>query len=150
MSEAPSKEELWEHFDHCLAEYRFQVELNWKRTQYFFALNVAVVAAAAGLLSNTPRTDQPFLIMLFLVGFALATFSIAATRIQKGYYSEARDLVKAIQAQLPLGDLAIRTTPGMGSARPRWRRVGQLQEWMFMLIAAVDLSGLVVVIVHWV
>lgn len=121
---APEAElDLWAHLDRCLSEYRFQVDLNWKRTQYFFALNLAVLAAGTGLLSNSAQSGQAIVITLFVVGVALAAFSIVAGRTQKGYYREARDLVAQVQGRIDLGSLAITTTPGLGrsgGACGRW------------------------------
>lgn len=145
---APADEfDLWAHLDRCLGEYRFQVELNWKRTQYFFALNLAILAAGTGLLSSSAESGQGIVITLFVVGVALAAFSIVAGRTQKGYYREARDLVRRVQERIDLGSLAMTTTPGLGSARARRWSVGGLQDAMFGLIGVADLAGLVTAIV---
>lgn len=136
--------ELREQYDRALAEYRFQVELNWKRTQYFFALTTAVTAAGVGLLSSAAEVDRPFLGALFLVGMALAGLAHVVNQTQHDYYRSARDLAKSIEAELALGPYGLRTTPGMGSGRRRRLRVGSLQKWMLALIGAVNLAGLIV------
>jgi hypothetical protein len=50
----PSREDLLNLYGKALDEYRFQVRLNWDRTQYFLALDLGILAAAAGLVRLTP------------------------------------------------------------------------------------------------
>lgn len=41
--EESRRQELVDLYKVAVEEYRFQVDLNWKRTQYFLALNVAIL-----------------------------------------------------------------------------------------------------------
>lgn len=44
-----SKAELERQYDLAVAEYRFQVDLNWRRSEYFFVLNIGILVAANDL-----------------------------------------------------------------------------------------------------
>ena len=52
QTEAITRTELLELYRVVIDEYRFQVRLNWDRTQYFFVLNTAVTTAAGTLLAT--------------------------------------------------------------------------------------------------
>jgi hypothetical protein len=118
----PDEARLWEHYGRVLDEYRFQVNLNWSRSQYYFVLNVALLVAGVGLLS-TQQVPLPVAMAVFLVGAASAVFAILASSTQKGYYANTRDRKRELEEKLGLGDLAIAPTPGMGGMRGRLARV---------------------------
>ncbi len=48
--EESRRQELVDLYKVAVEEYRFQVDLNWKRTQYFLALNVAILGVGTGLV----------------------------------------------------------------------------------------------------
>jgi hypothetical protein len=132
---------LWEHYGRVLDEYRFQVNLNWSRSQYYFVLNVALLVAGVGLLS-TQQVPLPVAMAVFLVGAASAVFAILASRTQKGYYANTRDRKRELEEKLGLGDLAIAPTPGMGGMRGRLARVTTFQAFILIAILLADLAGL--------
>jgi hypothetical protein len=132
---------LWEHYGRVLDEYRFQVNLNWSRSQYYFVLNVALLVAGVGLLS-TQRTPLPVAMAVFLVGAASAVFAMLASSTQKSYYANTRDRKRELEEKLGLGALAIAPTPGMGGVRGRLARVTTFQTFILIALLLADLAGL--------
>ncbi len=119
---APSGNDLGRQYDRAVDEYRFQVNLNWRRSEYFFVLNVGVLIAAATMFSSkdVPRV---LVAVLFFVGALLAALSFLANDVQHRYYQSARERKRAIEDALELKDLALATTPGMGSPLARLGKV---------------------------
>ena len=142
-----SEEQLWEQYSRCVDEYRFQVNLNWSRSQYFFVLNVAILVAGVGLLS---ATDMPAAvpIVVFIVGAVTAFLSILASKTQHDYYKNIRDLKERIELRLRLGDLVLRTTPGMGGVRGRIAKLTTFQQFILALLLVADVTGLGAAIGH--
>lgn len=128
---------LWDQYKVAIDEYRFQVDLNWRRTQYFFALNAAVLVAAIGLLRTGADLPAVVEVAPFFVGVATSLLALAANSTQKEYYRATQDTKRALEQRLGLGELATRTTPGMGSKRKRkLGKVTTLQNvvlWVFVL-----------------
>jgi hypothetical protein len=112
-------DDLRDQYRLALDEYRFQVNLNWTRSQYYFALNLGVLVAATSLLAAATRVPHELIAAIFLLGALLASISIFANYTGHTYYRETRDLKTRLEHDLGLGDRAIATTPGMGSARHR-------------------------------
>jgi hypothetical protein len=121
-------------------EYRFQVDLNWRRSEYFFVLNIGVLVAGATLLASQD-VPRALVALVFVLGALLAFLSFLANDTQSGYYHAARDLKKKLEKDLELEDSAIATTPGMGSGIARLGRVGTFLKTMLVAIACVDLVG---------
>lgn len=137
------KDREWEQYRLLVEEYRFQVNLNWKRSQYFFVLNIAVFVAGVSLLSASSAATG-LIATIFLLGAMLAVLSIFANQTQHGYYREARDGVNRAQQLLNLGDLAIATTPGLGSGVNRLGAVRTFLTVMLVALAIVDTAGALV------
>lgn len=135
-----SRDELLRQYDLAVAEYRFQVDLNWRRSEYFFVLNVGVLIAASTLLASH-KVPRLLIAFVFMVGLLLAVLSILANETQASYYRSARDLKKAIESALEINDLSLATTPGMGSGIKRVGRVGTFLRVMLAAIAVTDLLG---------
>jgi hypothetical protein len=142
-----TEDRLWEHYGRCLDEYRFQVNLNWSRSQYFFVLNVAILAAGIGLLS-AERVPAGVPIVVFLVGGASALVSIFASTVQHDYYKNVRDRKKELEDRLRLGGLALRTTTGMGGVRARIARVTTFQKAILVALIVADATGFVAAVGH--
>lgn len=95
-------------------EYRFQVDLNWRRTQYFIALNSAIFAVGVTQASSSISAGGRLpAAAVLLVGAAFAVLCIAATMRQHEYYRNIREGLRAIGDELDLGDRGLRTTRGM-------------------------------------
>lgn len=103
-------------------------------------LNIGVLVAAASLLS-AQKVPRALVALLFLVGALLAFLSFLANDTQRGYYTAARDLKAKLESRLHLSDVAIATTPGMGSGVERLGKVGTFLKTMLVAIALVDLAG---------
>jgi hypothetical protein len=88
-------EALWRLYAHAVDEYRFQVNLNWQRLQYFLGLNVAILGVGAGLLrlgsNRQPQPDNTLPALVFFAGVCLSLASWYMARRQQGYYRSARD-----------------------------------------------------------
>lgn len=141
------REELREHYGRALDEYRFQVDLNWKRSQYFFVLNLGVLVAATGLLSaSKPRAE--LIAALFVLGAILAGVAAYANQIQHGYYRRTREVKRALEERLELGDLALQSTPGMAdpNAGRTPVRVRHALTGFLAALGLADLLGLALVL----
>lgn len=124
----------------AVEEYRFQVDLNWRRSEYFFVLNVGVLIAAATLLTanDIPRG---LVALVFGVGALLAVLTVLANETQHGYYQAAREVKTGLEAELGISDHALATTPAMGSRIKRLGRVGTFLRVMLIGLAVVDAIG---------
>jgi hypothetical protein len=131
-SPSPTPDQLWEQYGRAVDEYRFQVNLNWQRAQYFFVLDVAVLAAAVGLRAGDSGVSRAVIAALFGAGLVIATMGIFALQTQRGYYQAARDLKERFERDLGLGDYALKTTPGMGS--PVARRLGRVHTFQLVMM----------------
>ena len=141
MNDGVGEEGLREQYRLSVEEYRFQVDLNWRRSEYFFVLNIGVLVAGATLLASA-QVPRALVGLVFSLGALLALLSIFANQTQHGYYRGARDLEKDIEGRLGLGrGLALATTPGQGSSVERLGRVGTFLRTMLVAIACVDLIG---------
>lgn len=133
-------EDLRDQYDRALDEYRFQVDLNWRRSEYFFVLNVGVLIAAATMFSSDD-VPRALVGVLFLIGVLLAVLSVLANEAQHTYYRAARAVKLELESRMQLDDLALATTPGMGSGFRRVGRVRTFLKIMLIAIALVDLGG---------
>ena len=132
----------------ALDEYRFQVNLNWQRTQHWFTLNAAIAGAAVALLGLADDRGTYLLVTLvFLAGVFAAAVAIVATRTQHDYYRRTRDKKQRLEEDLRLGTYALTTTPGMrGEARAGVARifhVTSLYTGLLGALAAVNAAGVV-------
>jgi hypothetical protein len=145
----PEREDLWQLYRLAVEEYRFQVNLNWQRSQYFLGLNAAIISVGAGLIHLGPQTARengaPLTVAVFIVGLVLAVFSTFAVWRQHGYYETARDRMVHTGRLLNLGLLAVATTPGAVGASP-WRlKVQTVMYAVLTVLAGVDLFGAIYV-----
>jgi hypothetical protein len=140
VNEAAPDEELQRQYDRALDEYRFQVDLNWRRSEYFFVLNVGILIAAATVFSSK-GVPRALVALLFLIGALLAVLSFLANDAQHTYYRAARALKQRLEERMDLDDLALTTTPGMGSSFSRLGRVRTFLKVMLVAIALVDIGG---------
>lgn len=126
----------------ALDEYRFQVTLNWSRTQYFIALNIAVVTVALATVASLEGVGGVAAsLALFTVGAACCVFGLSAGRTQRGYYHHVRDHKERLEERLGLGELAITTTPGMGGRLARAGKVHTFHSWILAMLLVLDLGG---------
>jgi hypothetical protein len=136
--------ELLDLYKSALDEYRFQVNLNWNRTQYYLALNIAILGVAVGIQELTDGGLVFLATILYLVGFVCCILSFAAAHVQHGYYRRSRDHKDALETRLNLDDLAIKTTPGMGSKIRRLGRVTTFNNVVLGILAIANVGGMIV------
>lgn len=139
-----TREELLEHYKIAVEEYRFQVGLNWGRTQYLLVFNVAIVAAGAALVRLEVRTVEVMAGTLFLVGCLCALASLFVTFRQHAYYQAARDQVVLVGALLGLGEQgrppALGTTKGLRGEKGG-PKVRHAIAAILVVVAGVDLAA---------
>lgn len=103
-------------------------------------LNVGVLVAASTLFASED-IPRPLVAVLFVIGAVFAVLAALANKVQHSYYHAARDLKTKLEKRMALEDLAIATTPGMGSPIDRIGAVRSFLKIMLIAIALVDLGG---------
>jgi hypothetical protein len=116
--------ELLDLYRIAVDEVRFEVTLNWQRTQYYFTVNTAVIAVAATILRVSGIEAAPVVAMLFFLGFACAR--LGQRMIEHGHTYYRRAVYKKTLIERLLGrfqtvggfdyagaNLGITTTEGM-------------------------------------
>jgi hypothetical protein len=137
-----NRAELLELYKSSVEEYRFQVQLNWSRSQYLLAFNVAIVAAGAGLIKVGSSTGAVLTAGVFFVGVVSAILAAAVTKVQHGYYRTARDRMIRFESLLNLkAELQVDTTPTMGGRIKRIGRITTMLYIVFALTAVLDVVG---------
>ena len=144
----PSRDELYRLYEYALEEYRFQVNLNWSRTQYYLTLNVGIIGIATGIVQFAKGRVGNLTGGIYLAGAVCCALSIFASRTQQSYYRAARDHKASIEEQLVLGDLAIRTTTGMGSLEKRLGKVTTMLSVVLSVLMLVNLAGVALVLAN--
>jgi hypothetical protein len=147
------RQEIVDLYKIATDEYRFQVTLNWNRTQYYLGLNVAIIGAGTGILKVGGVHPATVLIAcVFAVGLVIALFSLIVTQRQHGYYQAARDRLKAMEEKLELPEaFTLRTTAGMrGEPRKGLNRVTvtSLTSYVFVVLGLIDAAGIVYTATH--
>lgn len=143
LSGEPDQAKLLELYKIAIDEYRFQVTLNWQRSQYYFVLNAALIAAGGSLLGIQGDRGRPFAAVLFGVGLVAAVLSMLVTRTQHTYYRSTRENLKDLEKRLGFAEFGIRTTPSQGSGSKRLATVTTFNNVMFSLLGFIDFAGLV-------
>lgn len=136
-----------------MEEYRFQVTLNWKRTEHWFTLNVALSGAAIALLRIAKSGGTFFLVgMVFLAGAVACLVAIVATYVQHDYYRSTRNRMLELGERVSPGAAVVETTRGMRQRRPdggrrtlaeRLPRVTTLYSVLLAILLALDVVGVI-------
>jgi hypothetical protein len=144
------RQELVDLYKVAVEEYRFQVDLNWKRTQYFLALNIAILGVGTGLVKLQGSDARILILGIFMIGCVSAVLSVFATHTQHLYYRTARDGVQRLEELLQPPAPIIKTTPGMTgqrrTVRQRLGRVTTINYVLLSLLAAADLVAILYVL----
>jgi hypothetical protein len=116
------RRELWHLYEIAIDEYRFQVQLNWDRTKFFFTLNSAIVAAAAALIKlGESETSYFYIALLFGTGALTSWMGKKTARRGHEYYRNTRWKKTVIEDRLglhhPLKDYEEFTTLAIASTR---------------------------------
>jgi hypothetical protein len=133
---------LREQYGRAVDEYRFQVDLNWRRSQAYFVLCAGVLAASFATLPERSRVPDGMSVLAFVASLVVTVAATAASHTQNGYYRAARRTMAALEARLGLEEFGLRTTPGMRSGRRRrFGRVTTLQNVVFAMLGLVSIAG---------
>lgn len=146
--DGPDRDDLWTLYKTGVEEYRFQVQLNNQRFQWYVGLDVVLVTIGTGLLRLSDRGDGRFLTsLIFLVGVVLAVFTGRAVAQQVTYQREAREQVMKVAAALHIEEFSIRSTGGWKETpAPWWMKVRSLNYSLLAVLAGVNLVGFVYVL----
>ena len=140
--EGADRREQLELYRLAVEEYRFQVTLNWQRTQYLLAFNLGAAGLGVGLLSVRVRAALLLTGCVFIVAGVASILTILAFKTQHGYYRAARDKFRKQEELLALQpELQVQTTPGMKGPTDRVVSVQQAVYVIVGLVGAVDLLG---------
>ena len=145
-SASPSEEALWQLYKIAVDEYRFQVNLNWQRLQYFLGLNVAILGVGAGLLRvGTAQDQQPSNVLpglVFLAGVGLSAAAWYLARRQQDYYRNARNRMTKIGKRLGIHELGVGTTAGArGEPSRPWAKVRVVNQIVLAGLAVLNGIG---------
>jgi len=142
----PSREELLQLYQIAVDEYRFQVNLNWSRTQYYLTLNVGIIGISTGIL-QIAKGDVGYLTAgLYFAGLVCCGLSLAASYTQHGYYRSIRDHKANLEKALQLNTHGIRTTAGMGGRVARLGKVTTFLNVLMVVLAMMNVAGLITVV----
>lgn len=141
------RDELLELYKLALEDYRFQVQLNWGRSQYFLVLNLTVTGIATGIM----RLGGEFGILgavIYFLGALFCVFSIVALRAQRKYYIAAREQKKRFEEELRLGEHSITPVPRSNKKLRRLTTFKAFVNIMFVVLAATDIGCAIFVVVQ--
>lgn len=82
-------QELIDLYRLAVDDVRFQVTLNWQRTQYYFTINTAILAAAAAILRVSGSVSTLVVTLLFGIGFVTARLGRRMIAQGHSYYRRA-------------------------------------------------------------
>lgn len=142
-SPAESSPPLLDLYKIALDEYRFQVNLNWSRTQYYIVLNVAILGLATSLLRIEDQTLSAVVgTGLYFAGTVCCVLALFAGAVQRSYFRQTKAHKAKLEKLLKLDDLAIRTTPGMGGTARRLAKVTTFHTAIISILLILDVGGL--------
>ena len=141
-------------YGHVLAEYRFQVLLNWDRTKHYFTFNTVLFGAAVALYKEAVTWPAKAGISALLLIAASNSFH-GAFAIGRGheYYRSTRKTKALLEEKLGLDSLAIQSTPGMqrdvhlavegtpDTGAQRFWSITTQARWLLRLIGAFSTIG---------
>jgi hypothetical protein len=93
---------LFEHFELAVDEHRFQADLAWRRTAYWLALNVAMLAGGLALLATPDRVPRELIAVLFALGAVASIVAIVSALRNRRDEREARAEVMRLGEALEL------------------------------------------------
>ncbi len=132
----------------ALEDYRFQVQLNWGRSQYFLVLNLTVVAIATGILQFAGGEFGVLVAGIYMMGALFCAFSVAALRAQRKYYVSAREQKKRFEEELGLGERSITPVERPDKKIRRLTTFKAFVNIMFVALATLNIFGAYFVVTH--
>ncbi|HEU4635891.1 MAG TPA: hypothetical protein VFS41_06925 [Edaphobacter sp.] len=154
MTTEGKEPDVEKQYGHVLAEYRFQVQLNWDRTKHYFTFNTALLGIAVALYKESASGPCQAGVAALLLIAALNSFH-GAFAVKRGhdYYRRVRETKAALEEKLGLATIAILSTPGMlrdgnlvaewspGMAAGRFGKITAQAFWLLCLIGALAAVG---------
>ena len=138
----------------AIEEYRFQIQLNNQRFQWFTTLDVALLTVGTGLFRLSDKNDgRPLIACVFVVGAVLAAFTAITVARQVEYQHQARAVAKKIAAELGLTEYELGSTPGWertgGSKKRAWPpKVRYVNYGLLGALGLIHTAGVVYTLVH--
>ncbi len=142
------RNELLELYKLALDDYRFQVQLNQSRSQYFLVLNIGIISVASGLISMTGQSPGPYaglIALIYVVGGLFSVFSILALHVQRKFYKSARDQKSRFEDILELQDTTI-TPVQRGNKYWSFVTFKNMVDVMLGAMAVLNLIGVVYIL----
>lgn len=143
-----SSDTLLDLYKIAVDEYRFQVTLNWNRTQYYLAFNVGLLGVATGLLQLVSPPLTWVAAGLYAAGGLCCVLSLIASRVQQQYYRNTRDRMKEIERLVGIQEFGITTTQSMGGPLGRFGRVTTIIRMVLIILCVLDVLGAAIAIVR--
>lgn len=143
-----NREELLELYKLALEDYRFQVQPNWGRSQYFLVLNLTFIGIATGIVQLGQGTISALVGFMYLAGFVFCVFSILALKAQRKFYRSARDQKQWFEDQLKLGAASITPVEHSDSKASKVMTFKTFVNFMFVLMGALNLFSAIFVLVQ--
>jgi hypothetical protein len=123
-----ARSELLELYRVVVDEYRFQVKLNWDRTQYYFIFNTAMMTAGGTLLATLKGWGAVVSMFIFVLGCTSAVLGRHAVIKGHEYYRRIvyrKTLIEDLLGRLhkltaytyPDAGLNLSTTGGMADSQ---------------------------------
>lgn len=141
----PDRAELLELYRLALEDYRFQVQLNWGRSQYFLVLNLTFFGIATGIVQLGQGTINVLVGFMYLAGCVFCIFSVIALQAQRKFYRSARDQKQWFEDQLKLGAASITPVEHAGSKASKVMTFKAFVNFMFVLLGALNLFSAIFV-----
>lgn len=148
VDQGQPRDELLELYKLALEDYRFQVQLNWGRSQYFLVLNLTVTSIATGIM-RLPGGEFGILgAVIYFLGALFCAFSIVALQTQRKYYISAREQKKRFEKDLGLGEHSITPVQRPNKKLRRFTTFKAFVNIMFVVLAAADIGCAIFVVVQ--
>jgi hypothetical protein len=140
-----NRTEMLELYRLALEDYRFQVQLNWGRSQYFLVLNLSLIGIATGIVQLGQGTISVLVGFMYLAGLLFCVFSIIALQAQRKFYRAARDQKQWFEDELELGPAAITPAEHSQSKVSKLWTFKMFVNVMFGLLGALNLFSAIFV-----
>jgi hypothetical protein len=144
---------LWDHYKRTVDDERFQLGLHWNRSQYFFVLNLALLAGGFSLLATSAHVPRSAPVAVFVVGVATAVLALLVNRTQRDYARGAREWKAHLERELGFGTRPVSSGGDVLSSggdvhalHRRLERIATFEVFTLMALLAADVTGLVVAV----
>jgi hypothetical protein len=137
---------LWDHYKSTVDDERFQLGLHWNRSQYFFVLNLALLAGGFSLLATSADIPRSAPVAVFVVGVATAVLALLVNRTQRDYARGAREWRGRLERELGFGTRPVSSGGDVPALYRRLDRITTFEVFTLMALLAADVTGLVVAV----